>query len=839
MIDFKALFSASLLLLTGMGTAYAQRIDLDNGSRKTADGFSSWVVKEGREASARFGNLQLTLSTSADCRLKSNWWKDGVNKYNRCINDGVTVQAVDDSRQRKPSSGGKTIRLTVSGLSPGRHSLQAYHNYVDGEPSARLPLLAVKVDGRWLLRGIAQSQRAEKASAAGRSYVEFSVKRADRPIVIEFATIPERGESYTNTGFYINSLEFDVTAADRLAHDPYPTDGDFHAAADSGITFRWQAAKSASAHICHFGTDSLTVADGTGGELLRTASFTRRGLSPLKTYYWRVDEVIDGVTYKGKVWSFRPRRDAFPGAEGYGRYAIGGRGGMVYHVTSLDDDPINPVPGTFRYGISRLHGPRTIVFDVGGVIALKSRLTCSDRFVTIAGQTAPGLGIMLRSHPFGMAGDGITRFLRLRLGHEALHDRDGLDGMGMAGNDHSIMDHCSISWTIDEAFSSRNARHITLQRTLISETLNVAGHPNYGKGMKHGYSATIGGGEGGAQGSSFHHNLLAHNEGRNWSMSGGLDGSGAYDGHHDMFNNVVYNWGHRACDGGTHEGQFVANYYKMGPATTQPFLLVAQLEGTGSGTQSYFVAGNLRENRDGSLTRDREGETYRYTLSHGQKLSWEVFRRKPFFPSLARVETAETAYRSVLSDVGCNVQGLDNHDRRMIRETLLGTASTTGSFDGVADGLIDSETDKGCEGFDGLDIAPAVRPTSWDTDGDGIPDWFERARGWDASTPNNNADSDGNSYTDLEDYLNWMALPHFIGLHVGEKQQIALATYFAGFPNGRFAVIPSAGVDVTIKGSLLTFTPRASGLSTLEVTATQDGVSFTRSFNLHVAETVR
>ena len=91
MIDFKALFSASLLLLTGMGTAYAQRIDLDNGSRKTADGFSSWVVKEGREASARFGNLQLTLSTSADCRLKSNWWKDGVNKYNRCINDGVTV----------------------------------------------------------------------------------------------------------------------------------------------------------------------------------------------------------------------------------------------------------------------------------------------------------------------------------------------------------------------------------------------------------------------------------------------------------------------------------------------------------------------------------------------------------------------------------------------------------------------------------------------------------------------------------------------------------------------------------------------------------------------------
>lgn len=167
----------------------------------------------------------------------------------------------------------------------------------------------------------------------------------------------------------------------------------------------------------------------------------------------------------------------------------------------------------------------------------------------------------------------------MRLGHKetnggTISDEDkvnGLDGMGMAGNDNAIMDHCSISWTIDEAFSSRNAKSLTLQRTLISEALNVAGHPNYSAGTAHGYAATIGGGEMSAtlKVGSYHHNLLAHCEGRNWSLSGGLDGVGAYDGHHDVFNNVVYNWGGRATDGGSHEVNFVNNYYKMGPATTQ------------------------------------------------------------------------------------------------------------------------------------------------------------------------------------------------------------------------------------------------------------------------------
>ena len=177
----------------------------------------------------------------------------------------------------------------------------------------------------------------------------------------------------------------------------------------------------------------------------------------------------------------------------------------------------------------------------------------------------------------------------------------------MAGNNHSIMDHCSVGWTIDEAFSSRNAKNITLQRTLISESLNYAGHNTQfiqqGHHVEHGYAATIGGDYG-----SYHHNLLAHNQGRNWSMSGGLS-DGNYAGHHDMFNNVCYNWGGRATDGGTHQGQFVNNYYKMGPATTLTYLITADIEGTGGGTQAYYVNGNIRENKNGTLTTDAKNET--------------------------------------------------------------------------------------------------------------------------------------------------------------------------------------------------------------------------------------
>lgn len=563
------------------------------------------------------------------------------------------------------------------------------------------------------------------------SYVKFTAEEG-KDVVIEYVSDPKAGTEYINNYVAVNALIFDRPNPKTTASDPYPANIDMHAAAvdapvnEAGdIVLTWKPASSAVKHHVMFGTspDDLT-------EMIATteAQYAPQGLSSHNVYYWRIDEEdAAGNRYEGDVWSFRPRHLAFPGAEGYGRFAIGGRGGVVYHVTSLDDDVDNPQPGTFRYGLTKVESTRTIVFDVSGYITLKGRLVCSDKYVTIAGQTAPGEGITFRGAPLGVNSDGITRFIRSYRGYAGdqngpieAEQNKGLDGLGLAGGDHAIVDHCSVSWTTDEAFSSRGAKSITLQRTLLSESLNCADHPNYGSGAQHGYAATIGGGQGSGVG-SFHHNLLAHNEGRNWSLSGGLTGSGFYDGAHDVFNNVVYNWGGRATDGGSHEINFVNNYYKKGPSTRQNYLLNLQLEGTGKGTQSAYVSGNIREELNGNKVYDKENTTFRYSLSGGQELNWEPFVSEPFFPSYATIESAEQAYRNVLSDVGCNQPFFNSHDARMVSRTVNGTTSKVGSKTGKK-GLIDREWDS--EGY--VDIPEVRRSADFDTDLDGMPDWWER-----------------------------------------------------------------------------------------------------------------
>ena len=816
---------------------HAQSIDFDlvNKTGITETNYSTWAVATGASAEATFGGVSISVANGAHSTadvIQSNWWKDGVNKYSKLIGDGITPKVLLTDGNRVEPTGRVELQFTVSGLSAGTHTLLAYHNNVDGWTAGQLPPISVMVDGKIVSTNVPQTQRAQKPSLSSYTYITFTAV-AGTPVVVTYYTEPLAGVTYdtkTNTtSFYVNALVFDEEPPSTIAKDPVPDNYDYHANADGGsIALAWTKSESATSHQVYFGEDSLVVENGTTpAASVSDTTYTASGLSPLKQYYWRVDEVAsDGTVSKGKVWTFRPRRLAFPGAEGYGKYAIGGRGGSVYHVTSLADDS---VPGTFRYGVSCVKGPRTIVFDVAGVITLTSRLTCSDKYVTIAGQTAPGNGIMFRSCPFGMASDGITRFVRLRLG-----GGDTYDGMGMAGNDYSIMDHCSVGWTIDEAFSSRNCKNITLQHTLISEALNIAGHKNYSAGTAHGYAATIGGNYG-----SYHHNLLAHCEGRNWSMSGALDGSGAYAGHHDMFNNVCYNWGGRACDGGTHEGNFVNNYYKMGPSTSQTILLKAELEGTGSGSQSYYVKGNIRENLDGSKTQDALDDTYKYIASNGQVVNWTVFVDKPFFESQANIEPVLAAYKNVLCDVGCNQPVLDNHDTRMVKETLTGTTSTVGSVSGKK-GLIDNQNDSGCEGFDGLNIIEASREAGYDTDLDGIPDWYETAKGWDATVANNNADTDNDSYTDLEEYLNWMALPHFI-IKAGTTTSISLPTYFAGYTKNQYYTI--SGNDVLHLSNdgnnnmVLNPSVTANGFYTVKVTASDDdNTTLTRTFNILVSD---
>src|SRR5574344_1957204 len=247
---------------------------------------------------------------------------------------------------------------------------------------------------------------------------------------------------------------------------------------------------------------------------------------------------------------------AFPGAEGFGRYVTGGRGGKVYHVTTLED---NTSEGSLRYAVTQ-SGTRTIVFDVSGTIHLTSALYINQANVTIAGQTAPGDGICVADYPFAIkANNVIVRYIRVRLGNHnvTVDGADGWDGFGGFDQANIIIDHCSISWSIDECCSVLGNKNTTVQWCLISQSLQDAGHS---KGS-HGY-----GGNWGGSGASFHHNLMCHHGSREPRL--GPRPTTQLDERMDMRNNVFYNWGGNGCYGG--EGMnvnIVNNYYKPGPGT--------------------------------------------------------------------------------------------------------------------------------------------------------------------------------------------------------------------------------------------------------------------------------
>ena len=385
----------------------------------------------------------------------------------------------------------------------------------------------------------------------------------------------------------LNGFEVDRSNPNLKAIRPSPAHDDEHADADSRrLTLGWAARPGSASHDVYFGTDREAVARAGRSSpeyrgSRRIPSEVVEGLTSRPDYYWRVDEVdASGGVTGGDTWHFRARHLAFPGAQGFGRFARGGRGGRTIEVTNLDDSGL----GSLRDAVEA-EGPRTVIFRVSGVIALKSPLTANRPYLTVAGQTAPGDGICLRGHPFGTSSgssDMIVRHLRVRVGDEA---SKSYDGMGLGGAD-TIFDHCSISWSIDEGLDSRTARNATFQRCIISEALDDSfqRHP-------HAYAASIGGDL-----ASYHHNLMAHCTGRVWSLAGGYDNAVKFAGHMEIRNNVVYNWRHRTTDGGAKRVDFVGNYYKPGPAT-QVFQLVKPDVGSPGDRQVYYIAGNVMEGR--------------------------------------------------------------------------------------------------------------------------------------------------------------------------------------------------------------------------------------------------
>ena len=708
----------------------------DTGTR----GWQEWQVPKSGTATRDFSGVELTLSAAEKgAEVEGQWLKAGLASGATMATDSVAVRGTAEGDEAK-------LRVEIRGLAPGKHSVVTYHNIVANE---KVGEITVSVNGEVRSPAFQPTKRVATNEAAESAYLEFEVKDSQPVVVVVSAN---SGEGTATA--VLNGIEIDAADPKQRAILPVPADRDWHADGDSGrMKLAWTSPKSASTHQVYFASspdrqlafemieDATTDSPAYQGEVEASSYEVDVPPSASKMYCcWRVD-VVDGKgqVIKGNPWLCRSRQLAFPGAEGYGRFAIGGRGGRVLKVTNLNDEG----PGSLREAVEA-EGPRTVIFDVSGRIVLQNRLIVRNPYLTVAGQTAPGKGICLSNYNFGMLGshDCIIRHIRVRPGNTAGRT---LDGMGMAGTDHSIIDHCSISWTQDESFSSRGAKNITFQRNFISEALNVAGHKKYAKGTAHGYAASIGGDIG-----SFHHNLLAHCSGRNWSLAGGVDQATVHSGRLDLRNNVVYNWRTRTTDGGAKEVNFVNNYYKPGPASKVFHVLKPQHENP-FGPQEYYVLGNVMEGRYGASQR------YEGVRESPDKPMKEYIVEEPFFESYVSTTSAETALEDVLADVGCNSPQLDDHDKRVLEEVRTGTAQYQGSKTGFP-GLPDSQEDVG-----GWEDYPEVhRPEGWDSDGDGLPDWWEEQQGLNPSSVAGDfsetyADADQNGYTNLEEYLHQMA----------------------------------------------------------------------------------
>lgn len=430
---------------------------------------------------------------------------------------------------------------------------------------------------------------------------------------------------------------------------------------------------------------------------------------------------------------------AFPGAEGFGKIATGGRGGKVIKVTTLNDSGA----GSLREAINTT-GARIIVFEVSGNIELKSRLQIKNGDVTIAGQTAPGDGICIKDYEMVVdANNVIIRYMRFRMGDITKNEQDALWGRY---KEKIIIDHCSMSWSIDECSSFYANKDFTMQWCVLSESLNKSFH---GKD-DHGYGAIWGGSN-----ATFHHNLLAHHNSRNARFDGGSrSGTGTSPfgiDKVDYRNNVIYNWGSNSAYGGENgEYNMVANYYKPGPGTEsskrkrimQISMETAELVKYGPGYGKFFINGNYVDgNAAVTLDNWNGGVDLQSGVPLNSTKALVAFAAEPI-----TAHTAEQAYNSVLLFGGASYKR-DAVDVRIMKEVKDGIVTYNGSKTGKK-GIIDSQTDVG--GWPVLQSLTAPK----DTDGDGMPDDWETAKGLDPKVANANAKSLSTGYDNIEVYMN-------------------------------------------------------------------------------------
>ena len=443
------------------------------------------------------------------------------------------------------------------------------------------------------------------------------------------------------------------------------------------------------------GTISMTdccAVGGLGGKQMRKGDFDYYLSEPI------IENDCKGVgpfIWASLEWEARnnidwfPPRDglpiAFEGAEGCGKYSVGGKGGKEYVVTSLADDGSE---GTLRHAVEA-EGPRTITFAVSGDIHLTGPLDIRNPYLTILGQTAPGKGITIRDHNVFITADHvIIRYIRMRLGTAAGVEADAL---GARHCRHLMIDHCSISWATDENASFYNIADATIQWCIISEALNASVHH---KG-RHGYGGIWGG-----RNVSFHHNLFAHNNSRNprfdhpelYRKNDLLHFRGTVE----FVNNVVYNWGMKAIYGGE-EGWFnvIKNYFRPGPATRNldgEWLEISTSETTSMIKGQFHLLGNTYDTsavEEGGFEGRRPDKLKIANQGHSYYYASEPKRFEVSVPLLD--EYAPYAYEAVLRHAGASHKR-DAIDRRIVKEVKKGTARYKGSITGLP-GIIDSEND--------------------------------------------------------------------------------------------------------------------------------------------------
>jgi hypothetical protein len=470
-------------------------------------------------------------------------------------------------------------------------------------------------------------------------------------------------------------------------------------------------------------------------------------------------------------WATRPTDlpqadiPAFPGAEGGGAFTMGGRGGKVITVTSLADDG----PGTLREACEK-GGARIIVFNVSGIIRLKSPIIMRAPYVTIAGQTAPGDGVCLAGESFWiMTHDVIIRHMRFRRGETWVGRRDDAIGGNPIGN--IMIDHVSASWGLDENMSiyrhmyddgtkkkanqpaeeKLGTANITIQNSIFSESLDT---------WNHAFGSTLGG-----ENCSFIRNLWADNAGRNPSIG--------WNGVFNFANNVVYNWVHRSVDGGDYRAQYniFNNYFKPGPLTPKNTPIGHRILKPESGRSSLgyhqygrcYVNGNIMEGNE-KVTKDNwDGGVQIEEMADAGEYTPYIRVDKPLPMPKFTIMPTEKVFDYVLANAGALLPKRDAVDNRITEQVRTGIVKYNEAFDDTLKpqfkhrrlpkdsykhGIITDIRQVG--GY------PDYKGTPYkDSDGDGMPDAWEIKHGLNPKDASDaNKDSNGDGYTNIEKYIN-------------------------------------------------------------------------------------